>query len=57
MEASIISAAIVEGIVSSSIAIVENRNGAPPEQERTCAETQEEQKHEEKENTVDDQGM
>ncbi len=56
MEASLISAAIVESIVSASVSIAEKRNVAPPlQQEITCVETQEQQKHEERVNKMDDQ--
>ena len=57
MEASVISTAIVESIVSSSVDMAEKKNVVVLQQEITSVEKQEEQKDEEKENTMDDQGM
>ena len=55
MEASLISSAIVESIVSSSVDMAEKKNVVPLQQEITGVETQEQQKHKEKENETDDQ--
>ena len=55
MEASLISAAIVESIVSASVVTAEEKNRVPLQQEITCVEIQEQQNHKEKENTMDDQ--
>ena len=55
IEASLISSAIVQYVVSSSVDMAEKRTLEPLHQEITCVEEQ--QKYEEKENTIDDQGM